>query len=129
MPEIGLSILPKDLRKRDLITLPDLGDVLVLDLSDAGDAVWATVWDGVHDVTTIRLHKLIPVGWRSGTEARDFRVVQVLRRGVPWFVVSIAVALVAGLAHAPMWGGQVVLIVALWFFGGLRMATTPRVLR
>lgn len=129
MPGTGLSILAKDLRAPDRISLDDLGDVLVLDVVDGGDAVWVTVSDGDRVVTTVRLHKLVPIRWAAPTIASERFAVRVLRRGVPWFVTSVAVALVAGLAHAPALGGQWVLIAALWFFGVLRMVMTPGAVR
>lgn len=129
MPESGLSILPKDLLRQDRIALDDLGEVLVLDVVDGGDVVWVTVSDGDRDVTTVRLHKLVPVRWAAPTVEPERLAVRVLRRGIPWFVVSVAVALVAGLAHAPALGGQWLLIVGLWYFGALRMVMTPGVLR
>lgn len=129
MPETGLSILPKDLLRQDRIALEDLGEVLVLDVVDGGDFVWVTLSDGDRDVTTVRLHKLVPVRWAASAVEPERLAVRVLRRGIPWFVVSVAVALVAGLAHAPAVGGQWVLIAALWFFGVLRMVTTPGAVR
>jgi hypothetical protein len=125
MPESGLSVLPKDLQKPDRITLPDLGPVVVLDVVDGGDAVWVTVTDGVRLVTTVRMHKLVPVPLSAPAIASEQRALRVLRRGAPWLVLSIAVAIVAGLAHAPMLGGQWALIAALWMAGVLRMVTTP----
>ena len=129
MPKTGLSVLPKDLRSPDRITLEEFGDVVVLDVSRFGDDVWVTVSDQHRTVTTVRLHSLVPVPLSAPAIASERLLMRAVRRGIPWFAVSIAVAVTAGLAHAPALGGQWLLIAALWFFGALRMVTTPGVVR
>ena len=129
LPKFGLAILPRDLVKQDRIELGDLGAVLVIDVQDAGDFVFVTVSDGVRLVTTVRLHKLVPVPWFAASVARDLRAFRSVFRGLPWFVLAGIVGLAAGLAHAPFLGGQWAAIVVLWLVGCIRMATTPEVLR
>lgn len=129
MPKSGLSILPKDLQKRDRITVGTLGSVLVIDVVDGGDYVFVTTSDSDREITTIRLHKLVPVTWFAPSVARDLRALRAVFRGVPWFVAAIAVGVLAWLLHAPFLGGQWAAIVLLWLVGSVRMATTPEVLR
>lgn len=129
MPSGGLHILPRDLQKQDRIELPTVGAVLVLDVVDGGDFVWVTVSDGVRLVTTVRLHKRVPVRWFSGTVAREARVLRAVMRGLPWFALAIVVALMASYAGAPVWGGQIAAVIVLWLVGCVRMATTPEVTR
>lgn len=129
MPSGGLYILPRDLQEQDRIELPDIGAVLVLDVQDAGEFVFVTVSDGVRLVTTVRLHKRVPVPWFSATVARDLRGVRAVMRGLPWFVLAIVVAVLSTYAGAPLWGGQVAAVIVLWLIGVLRMATTPEVTR
>lgn len=50
---------------------------------------------------------------------------RIVFRGLPWFLLAMAVAVWAHVMHAPAFGGQVPAIICFVMVAAVRMATTP----